>query len=177
MQSSNSYFSESCSDTWNSVLFMVVLIVHVRFFVFCHSSAVPERSLALTAVLIRVYSASVSALQRMEALRSWRQPRHARASVRTAAKRSSRKYIVNMRSSWSKMCSVEAHPDAVAQYTENAQEYLKKLRLPLGAKLVPVDTTTGDWTMQLPALTFMSVLIRYARRLETFRIVVCAGSV
>jgi hypothetical protein len=74
--------------------------------------------------------------------------------------------VVTMRSNWTKTSKLDGiKRDAVDHYIQNAQKYLKRLQLPLGAKLQPVDTESQPpkWELQLPELRFVSVAIRYGR--------------
>jgi hypothetical protein len=75
--------------------------------------------------------------------------------------------VVTMRSNWTKTSKLDGiKRDAVDHYIRNAQKYLKRLQLPLGAKLQPVDTESQPpkWELQLPELRFVSVAIRYGRK-------------
>jgi hypothetical protein len=83
--------------------------------------------------------------------------------------------LVTMSSNWTKTSTLEkASSDAVDHYMKNAQVYLKRLQLPLGATLKPVDTASQPpkWQMQLPELRFVSIAIRYGVKCTLYLICV-----
>jgi hypothetical protein len=86
--------------------------------------------------------------------------------------------VVHLKSTWRDQYSVQktANGTFVGDYIANAHKNLQGYDLPMGAELQPQDPDTGEWMLQLPALEFLDVYIRYALRPAGRHLDICRSS-